>query len=305
MVSRLVASVLAPQPARASSPAWTSAPRSPRRRSSRCPAVSWSPAASHRTTIDTDVLDGWDACLAALVAVEPARRGRRGAGLLARPAAGCGSRSSATRSWSPPRPAAGSRCPAAAGWCTSPAAAWPRDGLRDAAGEPSPTCVLLVGGTDGGNAEVLLALRGGAGRAAVGRPGRGRRQRRRPGRGGRPPRGGGDAVRAGRQRGARGSACSRPDSARAAIREMFLRHVIGGKHLSRARRTSPRWSAAPPRTSCSPPSSCSPTASTRSGPAPVTWSSSTSAAPPPTCTRWSRSTPRTPGCRRRWWPPCR
>ena len=53
----------------------------------------------------------------------PAGRGRRGAGLLARPAAACGSRWSATRSWSPPRPAAGSRCPAAAGSCTWPAAA--------------------------------------------------------------------------------------------------------------------------------------------------------------------------------------
>ncbi|MGH3331368.1 MAG: glutamate mutase L, partial [Nocardioidaceae bacterium] len=30
--------------------------------------------ASHRTTIDTDVLDGWDACLEQLAEVEPAAR---------------------------------------------------------------------------------------------------------------------------------------------------------------------------------------------------------------------------------------
>ena len=38
--------------------------------------------------------------------------------------------------------------------------------------------------------------------------------------------------------------------ARAAIREMFLRHVIGGKHLSAGGPTSPRWCAARRRTWC-------------------------------------------------------
>ena len=78
-----------------------------------------------------------------------------------------------------------------------------------------------------------------------------------------------------------------PGSARAAIREVFLSHVIGGKHLSKRARqgknTSRRWSGARRRTWSSPASSCSPRRSARS------WSS-TSAAPPPTCTRWSRST---------------
>ena len=40
-----------------------------------------------------------------------------------------------------------------------------------------------------------------------------------------------------------------PDSARAAIREMFLAHVIGGKNLSPRSRRSPGWSAPPRRTS--------------------------------------------------------
>ena len=69
----------------------------------------------------------------------------------------------------------------------------------------------------------------------AGVPARPRRQRRAPDRGAR--------------------ARSRPGRA---IREMFLSHVIGGKHLEPARPTSPRWSAAPRRTSCSPASSCWP-----------------------------------------------
>ena len=55
----------------------------------------------------------------------------------------------------------------------------------------------------------------------------------------------------------------RPRSARCSCA-----HVIGGKHLSTPRPTSPRWCAAPPPTWCSPASSCSPTAwtpSTRAG----------------------------------------
>jgi hypothetical protein len=61
--------------------------------------------AEHRTTIDTDVLDAWDACRAQLTAADPRA-----------------AQSSATRSWSLPRPAAVSRCPAAAASCTSPTA---------------------------------------------------------------------------------------------------------------------------------------------------------------------------------------
>ena len=104
--------------------------------------------ASHRTTLDTDVLDGIDACRASLR--HPVGRGRRGAGVLVgrwRPA----DRWSATRSWSPPRLVAGSRSRAGQG----------RRGARSALGsslplvgaESRPDVVLLTGGTDGGDEE--------------------------------------------------------------------------------------------------------------------------------------------------------
>ncbi len=143
------------------------------------------------------------------------------------PAADCGSRSSATRSWSPPRPVAGSRCPAAARSSPSGAIEPPTTTSRD----------------------LDRARR----RAAH------RRHRRRQRRGA-----AGRRARARRRWLARtrswSPATSRPrprwppcspgcphvladnvvprigvlapDCARAAIREMFLSHVIGGKHLS-------------------------------------------------------------------------
>ena len=49
-----------------------------------------------------------------------------------------------------------------------------------------------------------------------------------------------------------------PESARAAIREMFLAHVIGGKHLSKRADFTDDGAAARRRTSCSPASSCCP-----------------------------------------------
>ena len=124
----------------------------------------------------------------------------------------------------------------------------------------APDVVLLTGGTDGGNPELIL-------RAARGLTDSGWR---------------GPVVVAGNvdardevsailgdlphvspTTSSRGSACSRPASARAAIREVFLSHVIGGKHLSKRSQTSRRWSGAPRRTSCSPASSCSPRADRR------------------------------------------
>ena len=173
-----------------------------------------------------------------------------------RPAAGFGSPWSATRSWSPPRPAGGSPCPAAAGWCTSRAAGCPRTGLRE-----------------------LRQQRAGRGAA---RRRHGRRQRRGPAR----PcaaalarRGGAarswspatstpgtrsravladlHAVRAGRQRraahrGARARIGPRRDPRDVpAPRDRRQAPVEAGR-LHR------RWSAARPRTWCSPPSSCWP-----------------------------------------------
>ena len=91
--------------------------------------------------------------------------------------------------------------------------------------------VLLTGGTDGGNTAAIvdaargLAVAGWAGPVVV------RGQHRRP------SRGGGGAGRATPYVVADNVVprigVLAPDSARAAIREMFLSHVIGGKHLSK------------------------------------------------------------------------
>ena len=185
--------------------------------------------ASHRTTIDTDVLDGWDACLEQLCAVEPrARRAR----VLACSSAGGGLRIGVVGNEELVTAEAGRRVALSSGGRVVHVAS---GGLTPASLEEltrsRPDVVLLVGGTDGGNAEVLLscartlaeaswpgpvvvagnveaqpevaALLDGAGTPYV------------------------LAANVVPQIGVLA-----PDSARAAIREMFLRHVIGGKHLS-------------------------------------------------------------------------
>src|SRR5665811_837760 len=95
-----------------------------------------------------------------------------------------------------------------------------------------PDVVLLVGGTDGGNAEVLLSCANAL--ADVAWPGpvvvAGNVDAQ-------------DEIAHGFERSATPHVLAdnvvpqigvlRPEPARAAIREMFLRHVIGGKHLSR------------------------------------------------------------------------
>lgn len=94
-----------------------------------------------------------------------------------------------------------------------------------------PDIVLLVGGTDGGNSEVLLHNARRLARSRVGAPivVAGNREAR-------------EAVIAALQETGRSSVIAdnvlprigvvEPASARAAIREVFLRHVIGGKGLS-------------------------------------------------------------------------
>ncbi|MEK8105228.1 glutamate mutase L [Micromonospora sp. M12] len=104
--------------------------------------------------------------------------------------------------------------------------------------------VLLVGGTDGGDADTVthnatrLAAPGGATRGV-----RGQRRRARVA----------DRAAARRRVPVTGAenvlpriGVLAPASARAAIRAVFLRHVIGGKRLSRAR-GSRGWSGRPPR----------------------------------------------------------
>ena len=187
-------------------------------------------AASHRTTIDTDVLDGWDACLAVLVAADPRAAG---AEVLACSSAGGGLRIAVVGNEALVTAEAGRRVALSSGGHVVHVTSGGLDDaqlteLRDA----EPDVLLLVGGTDGGNSEVLLACAATLARV----------------------RWAGPVVVAGNVDAqsevadlleAAGTpwvpadnvvpriGVLAPDSARGAIREMFLRHVIGGKHLSR------------------------------------------------------------------------
>ncbi|WP_137294162.1 glutamate mutase L [Nocardioides dongxiaopingii] len=180
----------------------------------------------HRTTIDTDVLDGLDACLATLGLADAVARGE--VPVLACSSAGGGLRIAVVGNEELVTAEAGRRVALSSGGkvvAVVAAAAGPvrLDALAD------PDVVLLTGGTDGGNAEVILA----ATRSLVGSGWRG-------------PvvvAGNADAVK-------EVSALLgdvphvvaanvvprigvlHPDGARAAVREMFLSHVIGGKELS-------------------------------------------------------------------------
>ena len=186
--------------------------------------------ASHRTTVDTDVLDGWDACRAALAVVDPRATD---APVLACSSAGGGLRIGVVGNEELVSAEAGRRVALSSGGRVVHVASGGlgRDALS-ALRASEPDVVLLVGGTDGGNAEVLLACATALARVRWRRP----------------------VVVAGNVD-ARDEVAAllaaagtpyvladnvvpqigvlTPDSARAAIREMFLRHVIGGKHLSR------------------------------------------------------------------------
>jgi uncharacterized protein (TIGR01319 family) len=190
-------------------------------------------AAAHRTTIDTDVLDGYDACLAVLVR-EDARAAE--APVLACSSAGGGLRIAVVGNEELVTAEAGRRVAlssggkvvAVIGVASRPSEEGP---WTQVVRTSEPDVVLLTGGTDGGNAAVLL----GAARDLVGSGWTG------------------PVVVAGNVD-ARDEVAAilaaggvphvladnvvprigvlAPDSARSAIREMFLTHVIGGKHLS-------------------------------------------------------------------------
>ncbi|HET9860484.1 MAG TPA: glutamate mutase L [Nocardioidaceae bacterium] len=187
-------------------------------------------SANHRTTIDTDVLDGWDACLQQLSAVEPRATA---ADVLACSSAGGGLRIAVIGNEELVTAEAGRRVALSSGGRVVHVAS---GGLTAAAlaevRASEPDVLLLVGGTDGGNAEVLLGCAHALAEGRWPEP----------------------VVVAGNVEaqdevadllGAAGTpyvladnvvpqiGVLAPDSARAAIREMFLRHVIGGKHLSR------------------------------------------------------------------------
>lgn len=186
--------------------------------------------ASHRTTIDTDVLEGYDACVADLAEEHPQVRA---AEVLACSSAGGGLRIAVVGNEELVTAEAGRRVALSSGGKVVLVLHGGLDSnrLREL-GDAEPDVVLLVGGTDGGNSETL---RHDAAFLA--------RHRWR-----RPVVVAGD-IEAQQQVGeALGPAGTpyvladnvvprigvlEPASARRAIREMFLAHVIGGKHLSR------------------------------------------------------------------------
>jgi uncharacterized protein (TIGR01319 family) len=180
---------------------------------------------SHRTTIDTDVLDGWDAIRREL---EPLTDGSD-VHVLACSSAGGGLRIAVVGNEELVTSEAGKRVALSSGGRVVYVSSARVDvaELRAA----NPDVVLIVGGTDGGNAEVLLGNAAELARTGWTAP----------------------VVVAGNRDASEeiaGLFDSRqvpftvaanvvpqigvlePGSARAAIREMFLRHVIGGKHLS-------------------------------------------------------------------------
>ncbi len=191
--------------------------------------------AEHPTTLATDVLDGYDACLAALSAADA--RARQ-AEVLACSSAGGGLSIAVVGNEELVTAEAGRRVALSSGGAVvTVLAAAPQGRAPDGAAYRTltrttrPDVVLLTGGTDGGNSEVLL-------RAARDLVDSGWR---------------GPVVVAGNVEAQREVAdlldaagvphvlapnvvprigVLEPDGARAALREVFLAHVIGGKDLS-------------------------------------------------------------------------
>ena len=182
-------------------------------------------AAEHRTTIETDVLDGYDACLAGLAA-QDARAAE--AQTLACSSAGGGLRIAVVGNEELVTAEAGRRVALSSGGKVVAVFAASRgDDLREIPA-CEPDVVLLTGGTDGGNPEPILACARELAAAWTG-----------------------PVVVAGNVEAQADVAeilahhplvlapnivprigVLAPEGARTAIRELFLSHVIGGKHLS-------------------------------------------------------------------------
>ena len=185
--------------------------------------------ASHPTTVATDVMDGVDAVRASLAGHgEPDE-------VLACSSAGGGLRLAVVGYEREVTAEAGHRVGLSAGAKVVHVASGPMTGADVAAlRAAAPDLVLLVGGTDGGNADVLLhnAERLARGRLAAPVVVAGNADAA-------------DGVAAllagtGRRHVVTDNVLPRigvvaPEAARAAIREAFLTHVIGGKGLSRGR----------------------------------------------------------------------
>ena len=182
-------------------------------------------AAEHRTTIDTDVLDGYDACMAVLVAQD---RRAADAHVLACSSAGGGLRIAVVGAEELVTAEAGRRVALSSGGKVVEVVAAASTRQKVSAG--SADVVLLTGGTDGGNTEVIVAaareLVAGGWRGPVVVAGNADAQ---------------DEVAealAGVPFVLAANVVPRigvlaPESARLAVREVFLSHVIGGKHLSK------------------------------------------------------------------------
>lgn len=185
--------------------------------------------AAHPTTVATDVLDGYDAIRRGLAA-------ERVDDVLACSSAGGGLRLAVVGYEREVTAEAGHRVGLSAGARVTHVSAGPLTGAGvEALRASRPDVVLLVGGTDGGNSQVLQhnARRLATGRVAAPVVVAGNA-------------GGRDAAvdelaRRGRRVTAAANVLPRigvldPEPARAAIREVFIRHVIGGKGLSRGPR---------------------------------------------------------------------
>lgn len=208
-------------------------------------------AASHPTTSGGDVLDGLDAAVAAATA--GLGRAAGGAPLYVCSSAGGGLRLAVVGYERLVTAQAGQRVGRSAGARVVHVAAGPLDaGAVAALRADRPDVVLLVGGTDGGDAEVLLynaARLAGARLVAAGAGGllpvvvAGNAEAR------------DEAVGLLAARGVPVTGTAnvlprlgvlQPGPARAAIRRVFLRHVIGGKGLSRGPRFGSLVRAATP-----------------------------------------------------------
>jgi uncharacterized protein (TIGR01319 family) len=188
--------------------------------------------ASHPTTIETDVLDGYDACLAELTAQDPRAAD---AEVLACSSAGGGLRIAVVGNEELVTAEAGRRVALSSGGrvveVVAAAGRVTDDALWRVLGHTTqPDVVLLTGGTDGGNTQVIadaargIVAGGWTGPVVVA---------------------GNVDARAEVEDALRGLpyvvadnvvpriGVLTPESARSAIREMFLAHVIGGKHLSK------------------------------------------------------------------------
>lgn len=186
--------------------------------------------AEHPTTLATDVLDGWHACRDELAASDPSARE---APVLACSSAGGGLRIAVVGNEELVTAEAGRRVALSSGGHVVGVLS---GGLPDATAldrlrATAPDVVLLVGGTDGGEEETVpvaartLAAAGWtgpvvvAGNSEVGEAGAGH------------------LARAGVPHVLTGNVVPRigvldPEPARAAVRQVFVAHVIGGKGLS-------------------------------------------------------------------------